>query len=192
MDINGTENSGGAVRGPFDVVQRIHGRAPTYPILWAHETEAQQTVLIAPDTEGSIRSGANKAEDKIIREKAKNIWDTASRCHFNRDFQFNSQSTAVAVTARPSIGGRAWPSISFDTVAQEKTFALWMNSSLGLLLYWWYSNKQQSGRVVLRWRDYLTFRFSTSVSCRPNNSERPKRSSTNSSRPLCFPLTRFL
>jgi hypothetical protein len=49
-------------------------------------------------------------------------------------------------TPRKTIGGRAWLSISLSTVEQEKALALWANTSLGLLLYWWHANKQQSGR----------------------------------------------
>jgi len=49
-------------------------------------------------------------------------------------------------TNRKSIGGRAWPSIALGSIEQEKALVLWANSSLGLLLRWWHSNKQQPGR----------------------------------------------
>ena len=58
----------------------------------------------------------------------------------------NSQSTGMQFTSRKSIGGRAWPSIKLDSSEQEKALVLWSNSSLGLLLRWWHSNKQQAGR----------------------------------------------
>lgn len=41
---------------------------------------------------------------------------------------------------------RAWISIGLSTPEQEKALVLWANTSLGLLLYWWHANKQQSGR----------------------------------------------
>ena len=50
------------------------------------------------------------------------------------------------MTERPSIGGRAWPSVIFEDRDREYAFALWCNSTLGLLLHWWVSNKTQSGR----------------------------------------------
>ena len=50
------------------------------------------------------------------------------------------------MTERKCIGGRAWPSVIFETPAHEYAFALWCNSTLGLLLHWWTSNKTQSGR----------------------------------------------
>ena len=50
------------------------------------------------------------------------------------------------MTERPCIGGRAWPSVVFEDAEHEYAFALWSNSTLGLLLHWWTSNKTQSGR----------------------------------------------
>ena len=82
----------------------------------------------------------------IVDRKVENIWDTASHCHFNRDFRFNSQSTGMQFTSRETIGGRAWLSISLSSVDQEKALVVWANTSLGLLLHWWHANKQQSGR----------------------------------------------
>jgi len=49
-------------------------------------------------------------------------------------------------TPRKTIGGRAWLSIRLSSDAQEKALVLWANTSLGMLLRWWHSNKQQSGR----------------------------------------------
>jgi hypothetical protein len=49
-------------------------------------------------------------------------------------------------TPRKTIGGRAWQTIKLDSVEQEKVLVLWGNTSLGLLLRWWHSNKEQAGR----------------------------------------------
>jgi len=74
------------------------------------------------------------------------VWDTASHCHFSCHLQFNSQSKGMQFTPRKTIGGRAWLSIRLSSDAQEKALVLWANTSLGMLLRWWHSNKQQSGR----------------------------------------------
>ena len=50
------------------------------------------------------------------------------------------------MTERSCIGGAAWPSVIFEDKAHEYAFALWCNSTLGLLLHWWVTNKTQSGR----------------------------------------------
>jgi len=49
-------------------------------------------------------------------------------------------------TPRRTIGGRAWQSIKLVSEEQEKALVLWGNTSLGMLLRWWHSNKQQAGR----------------------------------------------
>lgn len=98
------------------------------------------------DSEGEVLKGATKEEQTSIDSKVANVWASASHCHFNCDFRFNSQSTAMQFTPRKTIGGVAWLSIRLPSVEQEKALVLWANASLGLLLRWWHSNKQQSGR----------------------------------------------
>lgn len=144
-DINGKTSNGG-MRGPFDIVPTKMNSAPTYPILWAHEATREQTIVFDEDHEGIPRQGKTPQEQALIDQKLANVWATASHCHFNRDFQFNSQSTGMQFTPRRTIGGRAWLSIKLATIEQEKALVLWGNTSLGLLLRWWHSNKQQSGR----------------------------------------------
>ncbi|HEY6448090.1 MAG TPA: hypothetical protein VIY53_16630 [Acidobacteriaceae bacterium] len=85
----------------------------------------------------------------MIDKKTASVWATASNCHCNLDFRFNSQSTAMQFTPRRTIGGRAWRSIQASSDKEEKALVAWANTSLGLLLRWWHSNKQQSGRGSL-------------------------------------------
>jgi hypothetical protein len=144
-DINGNTSQGG-IRGPFHISPVKPKSAPTYPVLWSHDANTERTMSFDADCEGTQRLGSTQEEQTIIDSKVANIWNSASYCHFNRDFRFNSQSTGMQFTPRRTIGGRAWLSIRLSTVEQEKALVLWANSSLGLLLHWWYANKQQSGR----------------------------------------------
>jgi len=144
-DING-DTPDGRIRGPFQVVPLKRKSAPTYPILWAHEANRERRMEFEADSEGVVRRGSNPAEDESVRNKAARIWATASHYHFNADFRFNSQSTAMQFTNKKTIGGRAWPSIKLATIEHEKALVLWGNSSLGILLHWWHANKQQAGR----------------------------------------------
>ena len=144
-DINGNTPDGG-IRGPFRIDDLRIEVAPTYPVLWAHDANRERCMEFEADSEGVVRQGTDHAEDTLVRSKADRIWATASHCHFNADFQFNSQSTAMQFTRRPTIGGRAWPSISLNNPDEEKALTVWANSSLGFLLHWWHANKQQAGR----------------------------------------------
>ena len=144
-DISGNTSTGG-IRGPLDISPITQNRVPTYPVLWSHDAGRERTMSFEGDSEGVPRQASTPEEQTIVDLKVENIWDTASHCHFNRDFRFNSQSTAMQFTPRKNIGGRAWLSISLLSVDQEKALVLWANTTLGLLLYWWHANKQQSGR----------------------------------------------
>jgi len=145
MDIN-YNNSSGGIRGPFLVEPLKQKSAPTYPVLWAHDAKRERCMEFEADSKGILRQGKDPTEDKFVQEKASRIWAISSHCHFNRDFRFNSQSTAMQFTRMKTIGGRAWTSIKLENVEQEKALVLWANSSLGILLHWWHANKQQAGR----------------------------------------------
>jgi hypothetical protein len=145
MDINGKASDGG-IRGPFSVVAVKPKSAPTYPCLWAHDALRERTMAFDADSEAKPLTARTKGLQHLIDEKVEAVWSTASHCHFNRDFRFNSQPTAMQFTPRRSIGGRAWLSVSLPTKDHEKVLVAWGNTSLGLLLHWWHSNKQQVGR----------------------------------------------
>jgi hypothetical protein len=102
-------------------------------------------MLVDPDAHCQIR-GIKGHVSEALRTRAEARWATATRAHYTRDLRFNAQSLVVAMTEQPSIGGRAWPSVVFAERDHEFAFALWCNSTLGLLCHWWMSNKSQAGR----------------------------------------------
>ena len=140
------QTTGGTPRGPFELIMPAASPAPTYPMLWAHNAKRERRLVVEPDSEGRIKEASGGVTQDELMEKAAQIWGTATRAHYNLDLQFNSQSLIVAMTERPCIGGRAWPSVVLEEKKHEYAFALWSNSTLGLLLHWWVSNKTQSGR----------------------------------------------
>ena len=142
-DINWSDAKG-EPRGPFDLSPIAPGDVPTYPVIWAHDARAERRLKIAPDRQGRVKLWPN--DQDRVDAKAVAIAETATRAHYNRDLQFNSQSLIAAMTERKTIGGHAWPSVIFDNPDHEFAFTLWCNSSLGLLMHWWSTNKTQSGR----------------------------------------------
>ena len=140
------DNSDGTPRGPFELIKPAVNPVPTYPVLWAHNTKRERRLVVDPDSEGRIKLASGRISQVEVQEKAARVWGTATRAHYNRDLQFNAQSIIAALTEVPCIGGRAWPSVMFENREHEYVFALWSNSTLGLLLHWWVSNKTQSGR----------------------------------------------
>ena len=128
--------TGPAPRGPFDKVAA--SSTATYPALWNHTASKEKRIVCEPDSQLLVRQG--------MEEKATEVWKTASRAHVNLDFRFNSQPLAVAITEQDSIGGTAWPNVILGDARLDYALALWGNSTLGLLCFWWHANRQQDGR----------------------------------------------
>ena len=138
-DISG-KTSNGVPRGPFEIIP-IQG-VPQYPVLWGHNFKREQGLVVQPDSEGEVRPGCDI--------HAIEVWKTtASRLHFNRDFQINSQSLTACLTPSKAIGGRAWPNFILDQDEWILPLILWSNTTLGLLAFWWIGSRQQQGRAIL-------------------------------------------
>lgn len=138
-DING-RHPDGRPRGPFDIVHA--GPAPEFPALWSHSADRERTIALVREAEGRVREG--------MRTQACSLWNNhTSRLHFTRDFQINSQSLAACLTDERTIGGRAWPNFIVGDPKGEEPLALWANTTLGLMAFWWAGTRQQQGRSVL-------------------------------------------
>ena len=144
-DINFSPSSGG-IRGPFIISDVRVGSAPTYPVLWSHDAPRETTMAFDAESEAQPRKPKSAHEKTAIEYKVAAIWGTASHCHFNQNFQFNSQATSMQFAPRRTIGGRAWISIRLDNPEQEKALVVWANTTLGLLQHWYHANKEQAGR----------------------------------------------
>lgn len=141
-DINGGELSrSGRPRGPFKIDLKRDERGPSqYPALWKHDARRETRIVVVPESEGFPRAGC--------RKRAAELWEkAATRLHFNRDFQLNSQPLAACYTREPSMGGPAWPNFRANRKTWEKPLALWANTTLGLISFWWMGTRQQLGRA---------------------------------------------
>ena len=128
-----------AHKAPF--VKAAASATSTYPALWNHDAKNETRMVCLPDSQMLVRPGMEAAAAKL--------WEIASRSHITQEFRFTSQPLAVAITDQESIGGRAWPNVTFSDNRFDAAFALWCNCTLGLLLFWWKASRQQSGRGAL-------------------------------------------
>ncbi|QDP18691.1 hypothetical protein [Sphingomonas xanthus] len=146
LDVSGSTTSGGAPRGPFKIARTRSPQSVSYPILAAHDEKRERTLVIDGDSEGLVRT----SPDPIVREKIsarlENIWNQRSSIHIATDLQFNSNALVAAVTSREAVGGRAWPSVVLHDKLHTNVISLWLNSTFGILSYWWIANKGQAGR----------------------------------------------
>ena len=142
-DVNGTDKNTRQHRGPFDIEPLERGKTASYPVLWAHDAGSgrESQIEVSPDRQGRVRLG--------MTQRALYVWATATRLHLSLDFQLNSQPLSACVTPESCIGGRAWPSFVLEDRAWEQSVALWLNTTLGLVGFWWVSTRQQQGRANL-------------------------------------------
>ena len=145
LDITGAQiKSDGLPQGPFECVPGVPAGA-AFPCLWNHDRRRERRMIVEPDSYCRVRDIDGRVPNELV-ERAESRWATAARAHYNLDLRFNSQSLIVAMTAQPSIGGRAWPTVICDDPVNEFAFLIWGNSTLGLLCHWWMANKSQDGR----------------------------------------------
>ena len=123
-------------RGPFS--KASPSPTATYPALWNHDARKETRLICVPDSQLLVRQG--------MEAKAADVWTTAGRAHLNLDFRLNSQPLSAAFTERDAIGGVAWPNVNFSDSRFDYALSVWGNCTLGLVLFWWHSNRQQSGR----------------------------------------------
>ena len=153
-DLNGSQSlESGRPRGPFDILPISKtDEFPEYPVLWAHNAMIENQLQLDPDRKGIVRESS--------AERAFKVWDEyASRLHLSVDWRINSQPLIAAMTEIKTLGGRGWPNFVLKDEDWEIPCLLWLNSSLGLMSFWWVGTRQQQGRAVVslsRHSDLLT------------------------------------
>ncbi len=127
--------------GPFDIITGASDE-DLYPGLWHVNSENQRTLLVSPDCHGIIRSNS--------WDRAQQVLENIGRVHHNVALHFNTNSLAVLFTEIPTIGVNLLPTLKFDNPLHDYVWALWGNSTLGMLCYWMHSAKRQAGRGWIR------------------------------------------
>ena len=131
---------GGGGRGAFDIKQGCPDTAD-HPSLWHVKSDSQRAMVVSPDSHALPRSNSGNKVQKIVKLN--------SRTHYNLELRFNANSLAVMFTEQKSLGIALIPNIFFENKNHEYVWALWCNSTLGLLCHWYQSGTQQQGRGKL-------------------------------------------
>lgn len=117
------------------------GDEPDFPMVWRNDSTLQRNMLIRPDQEGRINA---EREDLAFR-----IWESNSRSLVAAEVSYSSQSLISAYATESVIGGRGWPNVKLENKQQERAFVLWGNCSLGVILFWYCSSRQQVRRSIV-------------------------------------------
>lgn len=126
---------------PFRLVPAMTGSLARYQCLWWSRTKPQAGFFIPPDIEAEPLTGRE--------ETAEEIWNGASRLHILLEFRLTSNSLLAALTELKTLGGSSWATFNTQQEDWEIPILLWMNTSLGLMLFWWLGSRTQPGRARL-------------------------------------------
>ncbi len=124
-------------RGAFDV-EKGFTDTDLHPGLWNVSSVIQRAMVVEPDCHLITRPNRH--------EKAQKILARSGRVHFNVDMRYNSNSLGVLFTKKSAVGISSLPNVVLRKSIYDYVWTLWGNSTLGILLQWAHSGKQQPGR----------------------------------------------
>ena len=113
--------------------------------LWAADSVEQIRLKVKPTHKGYGPVGVGSPE------KRKEMKSWASTLFYARNMRWTSQKLLAATTERKAMGGRAWASLLHNSnPVIHKAFALWANSTFGMVLHWTKGQRTQAGRSTLQ------------------------------------------
>ena len=121
------------------------------PVLFIAETEPDNETALESFPQSGWLNGSVADIATAIRVRATPISqiDAAADLlekRINVDIGFSANSLGVLFTEKSAIGGSSLPNVVLKKPIYDYVWTLWGNSTLGLLLHWAHSSKQQPGR----------------------------------------------
>ena len=108
--------------------------------LWRADAKRQRSLRVLPTHKGVAPPGVGSTKQR------KRMRLTASTLFYARNLRWTSQALLAAWTAQPTLGGRGWTALKHEDARVRKAFALWWNSTLGMIVHWTQGQRTQSGR----------------------------------------------
>ena len=109
------------------------------PSLWNADAATQVRMTCEPTHYGDPRSSEEAAESMLA---------AAGNFHLSRGLGSAAQKIAVAYTESDCMGGRSWNTLKADA-AVAKSVALFLNSTIGLIIRIGYGQQSQLGRAPI-------------------------------------------
>jgi len=136
--MEGREAIGAFEMQPFQV-----GEAKSHLALWKADA-GSQTQLIVQATHYGIGRGSKKQRDRMKK--------LAGRLFYQRNMRWTSQALLAATTKENYMGGSAWTVLMHKSAGVRNAFALWSNSTFGMIVLWALGQRQQAGRAMVKIR----------------------------------------
>ena len=133
---------GGDGRGAFTFDEMPPDYAPTYPALWGVDSKTQKSVLIGPTHEGHPVPGREAQQRYMLAQRGD--------LFISRNLRMTSQALAAARTPQPAMGGTGWTALQSDDDGVQGALAIWLNSTLGLVIRVCYAQTTQQGRARMQ------------------------------------------
>ena len=108
--------------------------------LWKADWKEQRSLRVLPTHKGLSPPEVGATE----RREAMRA--TAGRLFYARNLRWTSQALLAGTTAHSALGGRAWTALRHGEAPVRKAFALWWNSTLGMVVHWTQGQRTQNGR----------------------------------------------
>lgn len=128
--------------GVFTFDPIAEGQVPSYPALWSVDSETQRSILTKPTHEGQPVADREDLQRQMLAQK--------SDLFISRNLRMTSQALAAARTADTAMGGRAWTALKSDDEGLKDALAIWLNSTLGLIVRVCYAQTTQQGRATMQ------------------------------------------
>ena len=122
---------------------------PTHLSLWAADSETQTRLLVSPTHEGQP---ATDDEDEL-----RQMIGLRSDLFISRNLRLTSQALAAARTDRLVMGGSTWTALLSEDNDAKSALAIWLNSTLSLMVRTYYAQTTQQGRARLQIRGLYGF-----------------------------------
>ena len=108
--------------------------------LWHADCKIQRQLIVLPTDKGVVPAGVGSEAERATMRQYK------STLYYARNMRWTSQALLAATTKRPAMGGSSWTTLSHADERVRKAFALWANSTLGMMVHWTQGQRTQTGR----------------------------------------------
>ena len=131
--------------------------------MWSTNSMTQISMVVRPTHKGipyvkpidnKIAKKDRKRAVEIEKEKSakrvKKISKEMTTLFYNKNVRWTSQKIVAAMTEFECVGGNGWVGLQHDNELILKAFALWANSTYGMMTYWAEGGRQQQGRSIMK------------------------------------------
>ena len=122
-------------------------KGPTsYPAFWSHDATAMATIAQEPN---AYLDPLSKAKEKRPLRKVEDLWPKAGRLLVAERLRLNTQRL-IAVRVSERVLSNVWWPVALRDEEASRVLALWLNSTLGLVLFMAHREETEGAWVAFK------------------------------------------